>query len=54
MAGAENTEYRFKLAYSKFMTGDYEAARPVFNELKDQKRPVSGSINLLFSIPKAI
>ena len=35
LAGAENTEYRFKLAYAKFMTGDYEAARPVFNELKD-------------------
>src|SRR5690606_23897142 len=37
LAGAENTEYRFKLAYSKFMTGDYESSKPVFTELKDQR-----------------
>ena len=36
LAGAENTEYRFKLAYSKFMTGDYASSKPVFTELKDQ------------------
>lgn len=37
LAGAENTEYRFKLAYSKFMTGDYESSKPVFTDLKDQR-----------------
>jgi len=36
LAGAENTEYRFKLAYAKFMTGDYAASKPVFTELKDK------------------
>ncbi len=39
LAGAENLEYRFKLAYAKFMTGDYEASKPVFLELKDQRSP---------------
>ncbi|MGJ1269339.1 tetratricopeptide repeat protein [Sphingobacterium spiritivorum] len=37
LAGAENTEYRFKLAYSRFMTEDYTSAKPVFESLKDQK-----------------
>ncbi|MFZ4261113.1 tetratricopeptide repeat protein [Sphingobacterium sp. HJSM2_6] len=39
LAGAENVEYRFKLAYSKFMLADYEAAKPVFTQLKDQNSP---------------
>src|SRR5690606_22174428 len=30
LAGSENTEYRFKLAYSKFMVADYAASKPVF------------------------
>lgn len=36
LAGAEATEYRFKLAYARFMTKDYEAAKPVFADLKDR------------------
>lgn len=36
LAGAENTEYRFKLGYSKFMTGDYASSKPLFEVLKDQ------------------
>ena len=39
LAGAENTEYRFKLAYSKFMSKDYASSKPVFTDLKDQKGP---------------
>ena len=39
LAGAENTEYKFKLAYAKFMTGDYKASKPVFTELKDHSGP---------------
>jgi len=39
LAGAENTEYRFKLAYSKFMAKDYASSKPVFTDLKDQKGP---------------
>ena len=36
LAGAENVEYRFKLAYAKFMTNEYEAAKPLFERLKDE------------------
>ncbi|MFD1769642.1 tetratricopeptide repeat protein [Sphingobacterium suaedae] len=39
LAGAENTEYRFKLAYAQFMTNDYKAAKPAFERLKDEKSP---------------
>ena len=39
LAGAENAEYRFKLAYARFMTEDYEASKPTFAELKDQNSP---------------
>lgn len=39
LAGAENTEYKFKLAYSQFMTQDYSSSKPVFQELKDQSSP---------------
>ncbi|MGO3107735.1 tetratricopeptide repeat protein [Sphingobacterium sp. JB170] len=35
LAGAENTEYRFKLGYAQFMTGDYKSAKPLFERLKD-------------------
>ncbi|HLS95786.1 MAG TPA: tetratricopeptide repeat protein [Sphingobacterium sp.] len=37
LAGAENTEYRFKLAYAQFMTGDYKASKPAFERLKDER-----------------
>jgi len=37
LAGAENIEYRFKLAYAQFMTNDYASAKPVFEKLKDEK-----------------
>ncbi|GGH23227.1 tetratricopeptide repeat protein [Sphingobacterium alkalisoli] len=37
LAGAENTEYRFKLGYAQFMTDDYTSAKPVFERLKDEK-----------------
>ena len=37
LAGAENIEYRFKLAYAKFMTDDYTAAKPLFEKLKDER-----------------
>ncbi|MFZ4862029.1 tetratricopeptide repeat protein [Sphingobacterium sp. Mn56C] len=37
LAGAENTEYRFKLGYALFMTNDYKAAKPLFARLKDDK-----------------
>ena len=36
LAGAENTEYRFKLGYAQFMTNDYKSAKPLFEKLKDQ------------------
>ena len=36
LAGAENVEYRFKLGYAKFMTGDYAASKPLFERLKDE------------------
>ncbi|PRD47983.1 tetratricopeptide repeat protein [Sphingobacterium haloxyli] len=36
LAGAENVEYRFKLAYAKFMTDDFEASKPLFERLKDE------------------
>ncbi|MBD1432722.1 tetratricopeptide repeat protein [Sphingobacterium sp. DN00404] len=39
LAGAENVEYRFKLAYAKFMTDDYEASKPLFERLKDESGP---------------
>ncbi|WP_437922325.1 tetratricopeptide repeat protein [Sphingobacterium sp. LRF_L2] len=39
LAGAENTEYRFKLAYSQFMTNDFKASKPLFEKLKDEKSP---------------
>lgn len=38
-AGAENKEYRFKLGYSQFMTQDYRAAKPLFEQLKDENSP---------------
>ncbi|GHE43744.1 tetratricopeptide repeat protein [Sphingobacterium griseoflavum] len=37
LAGTENTEYRFKLAYAQFMTDDYAAAKPLFEKLKDER-----------------
>ncbi|MFD2967672.1 tetratricopeptide repeat protein [Sphingobacterium bambusae] len=37
LAGAENTEYRFKLAYAQFMTDDFTSAKPLFEKLKDEK-----------------
>lgn len=37
LAGAENTEYRFKLGYAQFMTGDYTSAKPLFERLKDER-----------------
>ena len=37
LAGAENTEYRFKLGYARFVTNDYKAAKPLFERLKDEK-----------------
>ena len=37
LAGAENTEYRFKLGYAQFMTNDYKSAKPLFERLKDEK-----------------
>ncbi|TYR38352.1 tetratricopeptide repeat protein [Sphingobacterium phlebotomi] len=39
LAGAENVEYRFKLAYAKFMTDEYEASKPLFERLKDESGP---------------
>src|SRR5699024_7768219 len=36
LAGGESIEYRFKLGYSKFMTGDYAASKPLFQGLKDE------------------
>src|SRR5690606_24300799 len=36
LAAAENVEYRFNLAYAKFMTDDYETSKPLFERLKDQ------------------
>ena len=36
LAGAENIEYRFKLGYAQFMTGDYSSAKPLFERLKDE------------------
>lgn len=37
LAGAENQEYRFKLGYAQFMTGDYVSSKPLFEKLKDEK-----------------
>lgn len=37
LAGGESIEYRFKLGYSKFMTGDYAASKPLFQGLKDER-----------------
>ena len=37
LAGAENTEYRFKLGYALFMTNEYASAKPLFEQLKDQR-----------------
>jgi len=39
LAGRENTEYRFKLAYSYFNTNRYADAKPLFETLKDSKTP---------------
>jgi len=36
LAGAENREYRFKLGYAQFMTGDYTSSKPLFERLKDE------------------
>mgnify|MGYP003575570450 CR=1 FL=1 len=35
--GKENTDYRFKLAYSYFFTENYKDAEPLFAKLKDEK-----------------
>ncbi|KAA8483314.1 tetratricopeptide repeat protein [Arcticibacter tournemirensis] len=37
LAGKENDEYRFKLAYSYFSTKRYNDAEPLFAKLKDEK-----------------
>ncbi|HLR01065.1 MAG TPA: tetratricopeptide repeat protein [Sphingobacterium sp.] len=37
LAGNESMEYHFKLGYSKFMSGDYETSKPLFEDLKDRK-----------------
>ncbi|MBP3942278.1 tetratricopeptide repeat protein [Sphingobacteriaceae bacterium WQ 2009] len=39
LAGRENTEYRFKLAYAYFNTKNYRDAKPLFEALKDSKTP---------------
>lgn len=36
LAGRENKEFRYKQAYSLFMTDDYAAAKPLFRDLKDE------------------
>ena len=37
LAGRENAEFRYKQAYSFFMTEDYAAAKPLFEQLKDER-----------------
>ena len=36
LAGRENREFRYKQAYSFFMTDDYASAKPLFEQLKDE------------------
>ncbi len=36
LAGGENKEFRYKQAYSFFMTDDYASAKPIFGQLKDE------------------
>ncbi|MBK1439064.1 tetratricopeptide repeat protein [Parapedobacter sp. ISTM3] len=36
LAGRENKEFRYKQAYSFFMTDDYASAKPIFQQLKDE------------------
>ncbi|MFC3196822.1 tetratricopeptide repeat protein [Parapedobacter deserti] len=36
LAGRENKEFRYKQAYSFFMTGDNASAKPLFEQLKDE------------------
>jgi len=36
LAGRENKEFRYKQAYSFFMTDDYASAKPIFGQLKDE------------------
>jgi len=36
LAGRENKEFRYKQAYSFFMTDDYASAKPLFQQLKDE------------------
>lgn len=36
LAGRENREFRYKQAYSFFMTDDYGSAKPLFEQLKDE------------------
>lgn len=39
LSGRENTEYRFKLAYSLFMEERLADAKPIFEDLKDGSHP---------------
>ncbi len=43
LTGKESDEYRFKLAYSYFITKKYSDAEPLFAKLKDQKGEYSES-----------
>lgn len=43
LAGKENDEYTFKLAYSYFMTKKYDDAEPLFARLKDEKNAYTES-----------
>ena len=36
LAGRENKEFRYKQAYSFFMTDEYASAKPLFEQLKDE------------------
>ncbi len=36
LSSKENTDYRFKLAYSYFKTKDYKNAKPLFGQLKEE------------------
>lgn len=36
LAGLESKEFRYKMAYSFFMTDDYASAKPLFEQLKDE------------------
>ena len=43
LSGKESNEYRFKLAYSLFMQADYQAAKPMFEVLKNEHSPYTQS-----------